>query len=272
MSGIPWLEEMIEGVLDDGTPVKAKCWYWAKDINIEMISPYPGECNGRHIMYMCPMTFHENDLWKTRAFELAAEIVERCRWIEAHPDAVRNRRREGKRRVKIAEKHIKTLKKEKSELKRKMRKEMMDLHEYQRGLNPVNKAIWRLEAIIGEQDKSRWLSNGIVVPITCSVRTPASSKHEGMKSVSVFWRDVKLVPEKEAKDGNGWECVIMDTEIPAADFERAGLVPCAEGRASIDLAKFSDYLKDRAVDRLAEVLDAYREIAGEGDLWCAAFA
>lgn len=31
MGKIPWREELIEDVLDDGTPVKAMCWYWAKE-------------------------------------------------------------------------------------------------------------------------------------------------------------------------------------------------------------------------------------------------
>ena len=46
MSKIPWMEELIEGVLKDGTPVKAMCWYWAKDINVELISPYLGLRHG----------------------------------------------------------------------------------------------------------------------------------------------------------------------------------------------------------------------------------
>ena len=49
MSAARWTEETIEGVLADGTPVKAKCRYWAKDISVEMLSPYPGQHAGRHI-------------------------------------------------------------------------------------------------------------------------------------------------------------------------------------------------------------------------------
>ena len=39
MSKIPWMEELLEDTLPDGTSVKAMCWYWAKDINVELISP-----------------------------------------------------------------------------------------------------------------------------------------------------------------------------------------------------------------------------------------
>lgn len=52
-----WLEEQIEDVLPDGTLVKAVCRRWAKDIIVEMISPYPGLRAGLHMMYMIPRRF-----------------------------------------------------------------------------------------------------------------------------------------------------------------------------------------------------------------------
>ena len=67
MGNIPWQEELIEGELPDRTTVKAMCWYWAKDVNVEMISPYPGLRTGRHMMYMIPMRFTDGELWKERA-------------------------------------------------------------------------------------------------------------------------------------------------------------------------------------------------------------
>ena len=36
MSRIPWKEAMLEGVLSNGTRYKAKCWYWAKDVNVRL--------------------------------------------------------------------------------------------------------------------------------------------------------------------------------------------------------------------------------------------
>ena len=62
MSKIPWMKEVIADVLPDGTPVKAMCWYWAKDVNVEMISPYPGLRKGLHMMYMISRRFTANDL------------------------------------------------------------------------------------------------------------------------------------------------------------------------------------------------------------------
>ena len=49
MSVVEGIDVTIEGVLADGTPVKAKCRYRAKDISVEMLSPYPGQHAGRHI-------------------------------------------------------------------------------------------------------------------------------------------------------------------------------------------------------------------------------
>ena len=49
MSAIEGIDVTIEGVLAEGTPVKAKCRYRAKDISVEMLSPYPGPHAGRHI-------------------------------------------------------------------------------------------------------------------------------------------------------------------------------------------------------------------------------
>ena len=39
MNAAEEIDVTIEGVLADGTPVKAKCRYRAKDISVEMLSP-----------------------------------------------------------------------------------------------------------------------------------------------------------------------------------------------------------------------------------------
>ena len=49
MNAAEEIDVTIEGVLADGTPVKAKCRYRAKDISVELLSPYPGLHAGRHI-------------------------------------------------------------------------------------------------------------------------------------------------------------------------------------------------------------------------------
>ncbi len=88
MSAIKWIEATIEGVLADGTPVKAKCRYWAKDISVEMLSPYSGLREGRHIMYMSPRTYTADEYWEKAAWELIEELVAQGRWVDAHPVAV----------------------------------------------------------------------------------------------------------------------------------------------------------------------------------------
>ena len=49
MNAAEEIDVTIEGVLADGTQVKAKCRYRAKDISVELLSPYPGQHAGRHI-------------------------------------------------------------------------------------------------------------------------------------------------------------------------------------------------------------------------------
>ena len=170
MGKIPWQEELIEGELPDGTTVKAMCWYWAKDVNVEMISPYPGLRTGRHMMYMIPMRFTDGELWKERAWGLIATLVARGRWIDAHPHAVKDRRREGKRRIGIARKYIKMLKDERADWKRKLKRGLVDLRTYQQNINPITKAIQPLELTAPAEDEIHWLRDGIVKPMSCPVR------------------------------------------------------------------------------------------------------
>ncbi len=75
MSATKGIDETIEGVLADGTPVKAKCRYWAKDISVEMLSPYPGQHAGRHIMFMSPRTHTANEYWEKSAWELIEDLA-----------------------------------------------------------------------------------------------------------------------------------------------------------------------------------------------------
>lgn len=72
---IEWIVKDVEGVLKDGTPFKLKCTYWSKDVGVEMIYPYTGKRSALHMMYMIPRTFHDNDLWRCRAYMLAETIV-----------------------------------------------------------------------------------------------------------------------------------------------------------------------------------------------------
>ena len=101
MNAAEEIDVTIEGVLADGTPVKAKCRYRAKDISVELLSPYPGQHAGRHIMFMSPRTYTANEYWKKAAWELLEELVAQGRWISSHPDEVSARRREAKRRIGI---------------------------------------------------------------------------------------------------------------------------------------------------------------------------
>ena len=234
---------------------------------MEMISPYPGLCTGLHMMYMIPRRFTDNDLWKTHAHQMVAGLVARGRWIDAHPNAVKDRRKEGKRRIAIARKYIKMLKNERTDWKRKLKKKLVDLRTYQQNINPITKAIQPLELIIYDQDEINWLRDGIVKPVSYPVEQPNPSKRPGLKNVNVYWQDSALVSDT----AKGWRCV-LETQVPEADFADAGLGTPVDGRSTIDLLAFSAYLNRRTTDRFGVVFDAWREIAREGDAWCATMA
>ena len=144
----------IEGVLADGTPVKAKCRYRAKDISVELLSPYPGQHAGRHIMFMSPRTYTANEYWKKAAWELIEELVARGRWIDAHPNELSARRQEAKRRIDIVQKHMEPLVAERKAWKRQLKDGSVDQRTYQLGIAPINKAIRDLELIAFEQEES----------------------------------------------------------------------------------------------------------------------
>ena len=75
MNAAEEIDMTIEGVLADGTPVKAKCRYRAKDISVELLSPYPEQHAGRHIMFMSPRTYTANEYWGKAAWELIEDLA-----------------------------------------------------------------------------------------------------------------------------------------------------------------------------------------------------
>lgn len=267
MSAAEVIEMTIEGVLADGTPVKAKCRYRAKDISVELLSPYPGQHAGRHIMFMSPRTYTANEYWKTAALELLEELVARGRWISSHPDEVGARRREAKRRIGIVQKYVEALVAERKTWKRQLKDGSVDQRTYQLGIAPINKAIRDLELIAFEQEESNWLRNGIVEPFSCSARPPSSSRRTDMKNVNVYLRDSALVSKRE----DGWICV-LETQVPKADLAGCGLGLSEDNPATIDAAAFSEYLKRHDCGKIGFVLDAWREIARDDDMWCATMA
>lgn len=157
MSATKGIDVPIEGVLADGTPVKAKCRYRAKDIFVELLSPYPGQHAGRHIMFMSPRTYTANEYWKKTAWELIGELVARGRWIDAHPNELSARRQEAKRRIDIVRKHMEPLVAERKTWKKQLKNGGVDRRTYQLGIVPINKAIRDLELIAFEQEESNWL-------------------------------------------------------------------------------------------------------------------
>jgi len=267
MARIVWTEETLEGVLDDGTPVKATCWYWAKDINVEMVSPYPGMRTGRHIMFLAPMTYTADEYWKKAGWDLVRTLVDRGRWIDAHPDEVDARRREAKRRIAIVKKYRAMLDAERKALKKSLKSGAVDRQTYQRKLTPVNKVDQKLELVAFEQEESNWLRNGIVEGMSFPVRPPRPSKCPGVKNVDVYLRDSALT----SKRGTCWN-LVLETHMPETEVVGLGLNPSTGEAQTIDAAAFSACLKRQGEDLPSLLLDAWREIARTDDRWCATIA
>ena len=93
------------------------------------------------------------------AWGLIEELVARGRWIDAHPDEVRARRREAERRIDIAQKYVEALVAERRVWMKKLKDGSVDQRTYQRGITPINKAIRMLELIAFEQEESNWMRN-----------------------------------------------------------------------------------------------------------------
>ena len=62
----------------DDELVKFKCEYWSKNIIVEMISPYFGQCKSFHIPHIVPSKIDETN-WKANALALVKSILEENR-------------------------------------------------------------------------------------------------------------------------------------------------------------------------------------------------
>ena len=60
--------------------------------------------------------------------------------------------------------------------------------------------------------------------------------------------------------------------MPKADLADCGLGLSEDNPATIDAAAFSEYLKRHDCGKIGFVLDAWREIARDDDMWCATMA
>lgn len=152
MSKIPWLEEVIEGRLEDGTPYKAICRYWAKDVNVKMISPFEGKCAGRHMMYMDPRSYMENGFWKTRAVSLIQSLIERERWLKENAILVKARKLARQHRIREAKNQIFRLMVRKAKLRGKLMLGGIGGDECRNRMNALNQQIWAMEASIRQEE------------------------------------------------------------------------------------------------------------------------
>lgn len=152
MNKIPWLEEVIEGKLDDGTAYKAICRYWAKDVNVRMISPFEGKCAGRHMMYLDPRSYTQDGFWKVRAVSLIRSLIERERWLKENAVLVKARKLARQHKIREAKNEIFRLTVRKAKLRGKLMLGGIADDEWRKRINALNQQIWSIKASIAQEE------------------------------------------------------------------------------------------------------------------------
>ena len=272
MGDIQWSEAVLEGKTSDGVYVRFKCRYWAKDVNVEMIEPYPGETAGLHMLYMAPATYLENNRWQDVAWGLVRGILERMAWKQDHVREVADRIRERERRLMIVEKHSDVLLEKKRKLKSERKKGFVAAIAYQAGLNPLNRALKELDIIASQEREERWLGGAMRGVLRFNLLSPHPPREADRRNVRVY----SLPKRRAIGDPAGWQ-MRFEGAVAKVDLPQTGIgaeLPLEVDRPdlcavhALDVAKFAEYLH-QLDDAKGHVLDAWIEIDGSDSEWCA---
>ena len=271
MSDIQWYEAVLEGSALDGIFVRFKCWYWAKDVNVEMIEPYSGETAGIHMPYMVPATYLENNRWQDAAWGLVREILERMAWKQNHASEVADRLRERERRLMIVEKLSGVLEGKKRKLNAERKNGFVAALAFQARLRPLNKALKELDGIVLQEREEHWLCLAMRGALRFKLLSPYPSREADRRNVRVYSRP----KHRFIGDPEGWQMRFEGT-VAKADFPQMGIgvelsldVECPDLCAvhALDVVKFAEYLH-QLDDAKGYVLDAWIEIDGRDSEWC----
>lgn len=264
---------IVDGVRDDGTKVRFECEYWAKDIHIKMISPYPGEIAGRHILFLVPKTYNESN-WQATAWRLVDVIFERMAWKERNEENVVERRKEAARRCEIVNRHLEVLKAALHEVRQKGARSFCGALAFGNKIKAIKRNIRELNLILYGEREDRWI-------------------HDAMRGGPIFegdlrWykppRDVSLMrvviyiksPHYFWGDITGWHtlytCIInrVDKWDAGIDEELREKLSRPEYSSvnSIDMKKFCKYIEERHPYDV-HLFEAWQEIAGQDAQWVA---
>ncbi len=271
MSDIQWREAVLEGNALDGVFGRFKCWYSAKDVNVEMIEPYSGETAGIHMPYMVPATYLENNRWQNAAWGLVRGILERIAWKQDHASEVADRIRERERRLMIVEKHSGVLLEKKRKLKSERKNGFVAAIAFQAGLKPLNKALEELDGIVLQEREERWLGGAMRGVLRFKLLSPYPPREADRRNVRIYSRPKRRV----IGDPEGWQMRFEGT-VSKVDLPQTGIgveMPLEVDRPdlctvhSLDVVKFAEYLH-QLDDAKGHVLDAWIEIDGNDSEWC----
>jgi len=150
---ISWKTVPIETTSEDGVLLKGKLHYWAKDYTICLKEPFEAQGGGSHLMYIIPAIYVTTEV--PRKGIRSINILDRAK------DSLNCLYKQGDLKpeeIEIDEKDLEALenmRREKRELKHKLKSNLIDNKEYQRRLASIRKAKNDLEFKISELNKNQ---------------------------------------------------------------------------------------------------------------------
>ncbi len=150
---ISWKTVPIETTSEDGVLLKGELHYWAKDYTVCLKEPFEAQGGGSHLMYIIPAIYVTTEV--PRKGIRSINILDRAK------DSLNCLYKQGDLKpeeIEIDEKDLEALenmRREKRELKHKLKSNLIDNKEYQRRLAPIQKAKYDLEFKISELNKNQ---------------------------------------------------------------------------------------------------------------------
>ena len=150
---ISWKTVPIETTSEDGVLLKGELHYWAKDFTVCLKEPFEAQGGGGHLMYAIPAIYITTEVPRKGIVNI--NILDRAK------DSLICLYKRGEvkpEEIEVDEKDLEALedmRREKRELKRKLKSNLIDNKEYQRRLTPIQKAKSDLEFKIRQESKNQ---------------------------------------------------------------------------------------------------------------------
>lgn len=253
-----WHETVIEGKLEDGTEVVFKCRYWAKDVLVEMVRPYPGARNCVHMMYLAPRRYTDGDLWEKAAWGLVRGILEQKAWVEQHASDCTVRAAESRRRCEILAREVDALRKMMADLRKERKEGRCAVKVYQTRLTGLKHLIAQVEMLADGEREERWVRAAMGRAFFPEGMNVPYAHSDGTKrNIRIYSR----LNQPFLGDPPGWR-MRLETELTADCLVAMGL---KEDERFVPNTLLSEWKKQD--DPRAHVLAALVEVDGAGADW-----